>query len=248
MTAVPIPPGESERLLALRRYDVPGGIPQEAFGRILHLAIDILGLPMASINFVDEVQHFARASLGMELLDLPRNESFCAWAILTPEVMAVPDLRSDERFQDNPLVSPTGGLRAYAGAPLITAGGQRIGTLCVADDQVRELSARERSILASLAHLVMDELELRLRERELEKAARYLRVLAGVSGLGEEELSPEQMAVHVAELLNQATALAWVGLVELRDGKLKQLSRWNPGGSTPSSKRGCGRPPLRVRA
>lgn len=229
MTAVPIPQGESERLLALRRYDVPGGIPQEAFGRILHLAIDILGLPMASINFVDEVQHFARASLGMELLDLPRNESFCAWAILTPEVMAVPDLRSDERFQDNPLVSPTGGLRAYAGAPLITPGGQRIGTLCVADDQVRELSARERSILASLAHLVMDELELRLRERELEKVARYLRVLAGVSGLGEEELSPEQMAVHVAELLNQATALAWVGLVELRDGKLKQLSQWNPG-------------------
>lgn len=229
MTAVPIPQDESERLLALRRYDVPGGIPKEAFGRILHLATDILGLPIASINFVDEVQHFARASLGTELLDVPRNESFCAWAILTPEVMAVPDLRSDERFQDNPLVLSAGGVRAYAGAPLTTPQGQRIGTLCVADDQIHELSARERGILASLAQLVMDELELRLRERELEKAARYSRVLAGVSGLGEEELSPEQMAVHVAELLNQATDLAWVGLVELRDGKLKQLSQWNPG-------------------
>ena len=234
MTSVPIPPSEPERLLALRRYDVPGGIPQEAFGRILHLATDILGLPIASINFIDEVQHFAKASLGIELLDLPRNESFCAWAILTPEVMAVPDLRTDERFQDNPLVSPAGGLRAYAGAPLTTPGGQRIGTLCVADDQVHELSARERGILASLAQLVMDELELRLRERELEKAARYSQVLAGVSGLGEEELSPEQMAVHVAELLNQATDLVWVGLIELRDGKLKQLSQWNPGRLDPA--------------
>ena len=234
MTAVPIPPGESERLLALRRYDVPGGIPQEAFGRILHLATDILGLPIASINFIDEVQHFARASLGTELLDLPRNESLCAWAILTPEVMAVPDLRSDGRFSSNPLVLPAGGLRAYAGAPLTTPQGQRIGTLCVADDQVHELSTRERSILASLAQLVMDELELRLRERELEKAARYSQVLAGVSGLGEQELSPEQMAVHVAELLTQATDLAWVGLVELRGGKLKQLSQWNPGRLDPA--------------
>ena len=229
MTAVPIPQGESERLLALRRYDVPGGIPQEAFGRILRLVTDILGLPMASINFIDEVQHFAKASLGIGLIDLPRNESFCAWAILTSEGLAVPDLRTDERFQDSPLVSSAGGLRAYAGAPLTTPQGQRIGTLCVADDQVHELSARERRILASLAQLVMDELELRLRERELEKAARYAQVLAGVSGLGEEELSPEQMAVHVAELLNQATDLAWVGLIELRGGQLHQLSQWNPG-------------------
>ena len=234
MNAVPVPQGESERLLALRRYDVPGGLPQEAFGRILHLVTDILGLPMASINFINETQHSAKASLGIDLIDLPRNESFCAWAILTPEVLAVPDLRTDERFSDSPLVSSAGGLRAYAGAPLTTPGGQRIGTLCVADDQVHELSARERGILSSLAQLVMDELELRLRERELEKAARYAQVLAGVSGLGEEELSPEQMAVHVAELLNQATALAWVGLIELRDGKLKQLSQWNPGRLDPA--------------
>ena len=236
MIAVPIPDNEHQRLGALRRYDGPESIPHEAFGSILQLVTDILGLPMVSINFIDEVQHFAKASLGMELVNLPRNESFCAWAILSPEVMVVPDLQADARFHDHPLVrseqapgEPEEGLRAYAGVPLTTPDGQRIGTLCVAGGEVHDLSDRERSILASLAQLVMDELELQLRERELEEAVSYSRVLAGVSGLGEQELSASQMAQNVAELLSQVIVLDWVGLTELRSGQLHLMNEWNAG-------------------
>ncbi|MGY2895030.1 diguanylate cyclase domain-containing protein [Deinococcus sp. UYEF24] len=236
MIAVPIPENEPRRLRALHRYDGPDSIPHEAFGSILQLVTDILGLPMVSINFIDEVQHFAKASLGMELLNLPRDESFCAWAILSPEVMVVPDLQADARFHDHPLVRPEhvpgeaeDGLRAYAGAPITTPDGERIGTLCVAGGEVHDLNDRERSILASLAQLVMDELELRLRERELEEAISYSRVLAGVSGLGEQELSADQMAQNVAELLSQVIALDWVGLTELRSGQLHLTNEWKTG-------------------
>ncbi|WP_407568664.1 diguanylate cyclase domain-containing protein [Deinococcus altitudinis] len=236
MIAVPIPENEPSRLRALQRYEGPDSIPHEAFGSILQLVTDILGLPMVSINFIDEVQHFAKASLGMELLELPRNESFCAWAILSPEVMVVPDLQADARFHDHPLVRPQHapgeaeeGLRTYAGAPITTPDGERIGTLCVAGGEVHDLNDRERSILASLAALVMDELELRLRERELEEAISYSRVLAGVSGLGEQELLADQMAQNVAELLSQVIALDWVGLTELRSGTLHLTNEWNAG-------------------
>ena len=236
MIAVPIPENEPRRLSALRRYDGPESIPHEAFGSILQLVTDILGLPMVSINFVDEVQHFAKASLGIDLVNLPRDESLCAWAILSPEVMVVPDLQADARFHDHPMVRPENaageaedGLRSYAGAPLTTPDGERIGTLCVAGGEVHDLNARERSILASLAQLVMDELELRLRERELEEAVSYSRVLAGVSGLAEQDLSASQMAQHLAELLSQVTELDWVGLTELRSGQLHLMNEWGAG-------------------
>src|SRR5260370_25440032 len=87
--------------------------------------------------------------------------------------MVVPDATLDPRFASSPLVTGEPQIRFYAGAPLITAGGFRLGTLCIMDRVPRQaLSAAEAANLADLAAMVVDELELRLVERERSEAGR----------------------------------------------------------------------------
>jgi GAF domain-containing protein len=103
--------------------------------------------------------------------------SICAHAILQADMLIVPDLRDDPRFNCNPLVTASdGALRFYAGALLKTEDGLPIGTVCVLDTQPRPegVSGRQRLTLEVLARQVMTQLELRrvLRDREGQVAER----------------------------------------------------------------------------
>ena len=70
-------------------------------------------------------------------------------------------LRQDERFANNPLVLGEPGVRFYAGAPLRSAEGHNLGTLCVIDRRPRQLDAPRIEQLQNMADLAMRELELR---------------------------------------------------------------------------------------
>jgi PAS domain S-box-containing protein len=52
-------------------------------------------------------------------------------------------------------------VRFYVGMPLRTPDGFVLGTLCVLDQRARELTAHQRDLLRMLAHLTMDQLEMR---------------------------------------------------------------------------------------
>lgn len=62
----------------------------------------------------------------------------------------------------NPLVAGEFGLQFYAAAPLVTADGHKLGTLCVIDHKPRHLDEARQATLTQLAGIVMDEMELRL--------------------------------------------------------------------------------------
>ena len=61
----------------------------------------------------------------------------------------------------HPLVAGAMGLRFYAGAPLRTADGHNLGTVCVLDREPHQVTATEIAVLENLAALVVQELELR---------------------------------------------------------------------------------------
>ncbi|MEQ9643214.1 MAG: diguanylate cyclase [Alphaproteobacteria bacterium] len=173
MSAPPLPSNESARLACLRDYRVLDTAPEEAFDRVTRLAAGILGVPISLVSLVDADRQWFKSRVGLDATETPRDFAFCAHAICDHEVMEVPDARRDDRFCDNPLVTGAPHIRFYAGAPLETADGHRLGTLCAIDTEPRQLDSDQKQQLHDLASIVIDELELRhLAERSRQAEAR----------------------------------------------------------------------------
>jgi PAS domain S-box-containing protein len=168
----PHPDREDRRRQTLRQYDALEAPPTEAFDRVTRLAARLFDVPMAMVNVVDREHQWCLSSRGLDLDRVDREVSFCAGAIEQSGVLVVEDARADDRFADNPLVTGPPHIRFYAGAPLTAPNGYRLGTLCLLDDEPRSFTAGNRSALADLAGVVMDELTLR---HHAPKAARQAR-------------------------------------------------------------------------
>lgn len=168
--AAPLPPDEHERLRALhacRLLDTP---PELAFDDLVRIASQLCGTPIALVSLVDGNRQWFKSRIGLDATETPREQAFCAHAILQHEVLVVPDATMDARFRDNPLVTGGPGIRFYAGAPLEVANGLRIGTLCVIDTVAHEFDDARRDALAALARQVVAQIELRLHVSELQAA------------------------------------------------------------------------------
>jgi diguanylate cyclase (GGDEF)-like protein len=72
--------------------------------------------------------------------------------------MLVPDANKDVRFADNPLVTGPEQVVFYAGHPLRSPDGNRVGVLCAVDHKSREFSADDLQTLRDLAALAEVEL------------------------------------------------------------------------------------------
>lgn len=63
------------------------------------------------------------------------------------------------RFRDNPLVTGPPHILFYAGAPLVTVEGYRLGSLCVIDREPRRFDAESCNLLCNFAEMVVREIE-----------------------------------------------------------------------------------------
>jgi DNA-binding CsgD family transcriptional regulator/GAF domain-containing protein len=159
---------ERERLHAVRRYDILDTPPDGAFDRITALAADYFDVPVSIVSVVDEDRIWFKSRVGVEdLEEVARDPGLCASAILHDDVWVIENAAADPEALANPLVAGEAGFRFYAGAPLKTADGHKLGTLCILDRKPRELNDEQKARLQDLAALVMDELELRIAAREV---------------------------------------------------------------------------------
>ncbi len=216
VSSVP-PPSASEaaRLAALARYRILDAPPEASFERVARLAARVLGVPLAAVNLVGEGHQWTKACVGGDTTETTLNESFCVWTVRQQEgVLLVPDARRDPRFRDLPSVR-SGQVVAYAGAPLMTPDGHRIGTLCVTAPEARDFTPAEAETLELLAGMVVDELELRLRTEELTRARDQAHTLRDLAELMGEPLGPGEMARRALRLLGGAMRLDWAGLLHL---------------------------------
>jgi GAF domain-containing protein len=170
MNTSPVPANEARRLKVLWQYEVLDTVPEELFDDLTELASTICEAPIALISLVDESRQWFKSKVGLSVSETSRDVSFCAHAILQPDLFIVPDATQDDRFKHNPLVTAEPRIRFYAGAPLITPDGHALGTLCVLDKEPRNLANSQQKALRVLARLVVTQLELRRHSKELAKA------------------------------------------------------------------------------
>lgn len=169
MQIPPLPPDEKERLKELYSYQILNTPQEEAFDEIVELASSICNAPMSTITLIDIDRQWFKSRVGMNGQAGSRQISFCAHAILQDDLFVVPDASRDERFYDNPLVTEKPDIRFYAGMPLVTQNGFKVGTLCVMDHQPRALTENQLLALKVLSRQVIRLMELRLRNLELER-------------------------------------------------------------------------------
>lgn len=208
-----IPANEPERLAALHRYKILDTPPEAAFDRITNLAARLFKMPIALISLVDDTRAWFKSCIGFNAREVPRNDSLCRFAVLTDELLIIPDTRLDERFACNPFVQSDAGVRFYAGAPLLTHDGFNLGTLCLLDTQPHEpLTPEQQASLIDLAAMVVDELELRLAAQKIAQVdAALLEITQGLSTVTGEAFF-NALVQHFAKVLD--TDYVYIGLIK----------------------------------
>lgn len=169
-----IPQNDKQRIEALRRFEILSTSAEDAFDNITRMMAQVFDTPMSFISLVDKEQVFYKSQVGPFGRDsVNRGHSLCSLTILGTEPLIIEDASGVACLQDNPYVTAEGGIRFYAGAPLITRDGYQIGTACIVDTKSRTFSEKEKSLLVSFAGLVMHEIEMKqvsLQQREAEEA------------------------------------------------------------------------------
>lgn len=159
--------GRVASLLALKVLDTE---PEPEFDAIVRLVSAFCATPMALLSLVDRKRQFFKARVGLDAIESAREGSFCDRAIGNPGVpFVVSDVRLDLRFGNHSLIAAEH-IRFYAGVPLVTSGGDAIGTLCTLDRVPRELTPPQLQALVIAAETVMMLLEKRSEDA-------YLRLL-----------------------------------------------------------------------
>lgn len=172
IVAIPLPPDEEDRLAALEATKILDTAPEEAFERIVDLALSVFDVPIAVVSMVDRDRQWFKAVRGLSVHETPRDVAFCSYTILNDGVCLVPDATQDLRFRGNPLVTSQPSIRFYAGAPVHSEEGYRIGTLCLIDTKPRhDFGTVKQSQLSAMAAIVADEFKLRQRSAELNQVA-----------------------------------------------------------------------------
>ena len=129
-----IPENEEQRLAALREYRILDTAAEQAYDDLTALAAYVCEVPIAMISLVDESRQWFKSKVGITVRETARDISFCTHTILSDQVMVVGDAAKDDRFRHSPMAVGSCRIRFYAGAPLITPDGLRIGDVGAGDD------------------------------------------------------------------------------------------------------------------
>ena len=145
---------EDRRLDALAELAVLDTPVEAEFEQLTALAASVFGVESAAISLVDHDRQWFKSRVNLSFAETPRDIAFCHHTVEERDLLVVNDATQDPRFRENPLVTAEGGIRFYAGAPLILDDGACVGSLCVIDPASRsDFDDKDAALLRGLAGL-----------------------------------------------------------------------------------------------
>ncbi|TWR28555.1 PAS domain S-box protein [Mucilaginibacter achroorhodeus] len=215
---------EEERLSALYSFRILDTATEQDFDDIAELAAAICDMPISLISFVDKDRQWFKSVKGIGLRETDIASSFCKYTVASKEVFVVEDARKDLRFANNPLVTGQPNIVFYMGVPLLSEEGYALGSLCIIDQQPRQLSDYQKQSLKTLARQTMDKLELRKKLFELQDAK------SEIVKLKDERYIKENEAREVIEHAPMAMALHVGRDMTIRFANSRMLQAWDKDG------------------
>lgn len=174
MKKAPLPENEELRLRDLISHDILNSVQEKEFDALVELAAQICDCPMAAISFVDRNRQWFKASAGLRAKETTRDIAFCAHTILQDTLFIVENAAKDPRFFDSPLVTQDPFQQFYAGSPIVSSAGYRLGAVCVMDTKPSRLSHAQEKALSHISCQISSLLELRLKNILIKKQAQKL--------------------------------------------------------------------------
>ncbi len=154
-----VPSNEYERLVELAELDLDYTSLEDQLEDLTDLAARIVGTEVSLVNLIDSYTQWSVSNHGIDLQQMPREESVCQYTILDDEPLEIENLAEDERFDRKSYVTDGPRLRYYFGVPLTTSKGSNIGSLCVLDSEKQEISPEKKEMLQMVAREVVRRLE-----------------------------------------------------------------------------------------
>lgn len=165
----PTPDNEKERLAALNRYNILDTLPEEEFNDIARLVAYICNVPVAHVSFMAEDRQWFKATVGFDAENVARDTTFCQYTILESDMWVIPDANKEPKLIGNPNIGGGFNVGFYAGIPLTSPEGYNIGTICAIDHVPKTINDDQKNALKILARHVISQLELRVKNIELDK-------------------------------------------------------------------------------
>ncbi|HET6393427.1 MAG TPA: GAF domain-containing protein, partial [Blastococcus sp.] len=176
---------QPDRVAAARRLllEVPG---PASFDRLSALAARLLGTGHAKVTlFTDHDVVVGGYGLPPGVIGGPAllTGALSAIVVTTGAPLDIPEAQAEPRVADLPAVT-SGQVRAYLGAPLLTASGHVVGALAVYDPVPRNWSDDAAELLQQLAASVVAELELSAAQSAAGASRVRLEVALDASSIG----------------------------------------------------------------
>ncbi|MBL0157175.1 MAG: PAS domain S-box protein [Bryobacterales bacterium] len=124
---------EQRRQLELKRLELFEPEDDPTLGELVRAAADLFDAPQAALALASETHLVLRAQIGLDVGSLPRGATPCDRVVESGVAVLVEDLWRERAGTSGQMPLRGGGARFFAGAPLMTASGVTLGTLCVFD-------------------------------------------------------------------------------------------------------------------
>lgn len=163
-----LPENERGRLEALINFNILLKMPEKELDLIVQLASSICHVPIAIISiFENKVQHI-KSSYGLNVYELRSDFDFGFQIYQNNTFTEIPDALLDPEMIKNRLVIGHPNCRYFAGLPILSSEGNKVGTLCVIDTQQRQLNKEQIEGLQHLSKQITHLLDLRKQNKNLQ--------------------------------------------------------------------------------